>query len=645
MLAIGIAFGAWFLLQSPPTLPLGQRDWVVVGDLHNLTGDPRFDQSVDTALHISLEQSQYVNVLPELSVQQTLQRMERNPDKTAVNRAIGSEIALRDGARALILPTLAEVGGRVRVTAEVVDPNTQTTVYSVSADGTGAQSVLPSLDSVSKQLRGKLGEALAMVSKESQPLDKVATSNLDALRAYSLAVNAESIGKMQEAFDFYKQAISIDQNFALAHVGLGRALATTGRNEEAEKEIKIAEGLRSRLSTRDSLYVDAWLASFEQPREMLKKWKLLIQLYPDFFPASGAYAYFAWRDANDFQDAIQAARTSASPRNPHRATSQFLLGDLLLENEQYSDSIASFIEAEHAGVPLTDYLATAYAATRKFREADAALTRNKPFSGSLDDADLRINKIAFALDQGDLSRVKSVIDSAPQDSSRSQNQMAFVSMSLHSMLGPRDATLKELAQIAISGEPTAKAQYDRVQHEMNLLLGAYLSAKLGDEHLAQRFLGAGANKSDLDDFPVLHNMYGVAQAELLTSRGDAKQAVEYLRPLLSGKELYITHVALMDAYSSLSDRTSALAEAHWLATHRGRAYAEYNSHWTLKPLNILESNLAWLASAEFSIELNNEKEARQSLAFFLRIWPLKSQPTLIATRTRRLQAMLSSPKD
>src|SRR5690348_4017056 len=96
MLAIGIGFGVWFLLQSPPTLAFGQRDWVVVGDLHNLTGDPRFNQSLETALHISLEQSQYVNVLPELSVQQTLQRMERNPDKTAVTRAIGSEIALRD---------------------------------------------------------------------------------------------------------------------------------------------------------------------------------------------------------------------------------------------------------------------------------------------------------------------------------------------------------------------------------------------------------------------------------------------------------------------------------------------------------------------------------------------------------------------
>src|SRR6185437_10968374 len=280
MLAVGIGIAAWFLLQSPPTLAFGQRDWVVVGDLHNLTGDPRFNQSLETALHISLEQSQYVNVLPELSVQQTLQRMQRNPDKTPVNRAIGSEIALRDGARALILPTLAEVGGRVRVTAEVVDPNTQTTVYSVSADGNGAQSVLPSLDNVSKQLRGKLGEALAMVSKNSQPLEKVATSNLDALRAYSLGEHEYSQGKPKAAIPFFQQALKLDPSFALAHVVLGRTYFQIDEPQLALGEIKAAESLRNRLSDRDALYADAWQANFGPQRQALEKWKLLASMYP-----------------------------------------------------------------------------------------------------------------------------------------------------------------------------------------------------------------------------------------------------------------------------------------------------------------------------------------------------------------------------
>ena len=47
-----------------------------------------------------------------------------------------------------MLPTVAEVGGRVRVSVEVIDPRTQTTVYAESADGKGVDSALGSIDKV-----------------------------------------------------------------------------------------------------------------------------------------------------------------------------------------------------------------------------------------------------------------------------------------------------------------------------------------------------------------------------------------------------------------------------------------------------------------------------------------------------------------
>jgi hypothetical protein len=140
--------------------------------------------------------------------------------KTPVDRAVGSEVALRDGARALILPTVAEIGGKVRITAEVVDPQTQATVYSESADGSGAGSVLGSIDQINARLRERLGEALATVSKESQPLEKAATKNLDALRAFTLGRRAYSDGKFAESISLYRQALTIDSDFALARAFL-----------------------------------------------------------------------------------------------------------------------------------------------------------------------------------------------------------------------------------------------------------------------------------------------------------------------------------------------------------------------------------------------------------------------------------------
>ncbi|MFI4969000.1 MAG: putative peptide modification system cyclase, partial [Lysobacterales bacterium] len=257
-----LAIPAWYLLKPAPAIAFANRDWVVVGDLKNLTGDARFDESIDTAFRIGLEQSRYVNVMSDLKTRETVQLMQKDPDKTAIDRAIGSEIAIRDGARALILPTIAEIGGRVRVTAEVIDPNTQTTVYSESADGTGAASVLPSLDKVNQKLRVQLGEALATVSNESKPLDKAATGNLEALRAYSLGLHACSIGNCKEGISLLQQAVKLDPGFALAHVQLAGSYNDIGENTAAFKEISLAAALRDRLSSRDALYVDAWQALF-----------------------------------------------------------------------------------------------------------------------------------------------------------------------------------------------------------------------------------------------------------------------------------------------------------------------------------------------------------------------------------------------
>src|SRR4029079_2349582 len=124
-----------------------------------------------------------------------------------VDRAVGSEIALREGARALVLPTVAEIGGRVRMTAEVVDPHTQTSVYSDSVDADGEESMLPRMDELLRKMRGRLGESLASVSDASKPLAQITTGNLDALRALGKAEEEYGKGKINDAIVLLKEAL------------------------------------------------------------------------------------------------------------------------------------------------------------------------------------------------------------------------------------------------------------------------------------------------------------------------------------------------------------------------------------------------------------------------------------------------------
>lgn len=644
VLAIAVGVTAWFVLQSPPTLAFAARDWVVVGNLHNLTGDKLYDQSVDSALRISLEQSQYVNVLPELSVQQTLQRMALNPDKTEVNRAIGAQVALREGARALILPTVADVGGRMRVTAEVIDPNTQATVYSVSADGLGAQSVLPSLDSVSKQLRGKLGEALAMVSKQSQPLAQVATPDLNALKAYSLGERAYDKADLKSAEAYFNEALRIDPHFALARIDLARIFNGEDQPAKAYRQIRAAQADRSRLSARDALYADAWAASYVSPGRSLEKWKLLVSVYPDYYPGLNACAYFAWQYANRYEDAIQYLKQSLSSKNPHRAVSNYLLGALYLEAGRYKDAEQAFSASAREGARFQNaYYASTYAAQRKFRGAASLLAKGKVSgTGSFDIIDYATS-IAMAVDQGDWTEVKKLLAETQRQADtlgvRVAGRYTAMKLSLQALDGTtaaaRVAALKDY--LVAEEKILAKADpVDRQELRFQIALAAYLAARAGDVSLAGQAVAIAGPASDAD-MPILDNLLGIARAEIQRASGKPQDALATLKPLVNGSELYVTHVALMAAYADAHDQAAALTEARWLSSHRGRAYLEFNVQQMLTPFNVASSDLALLREAELSDALGDRTAAQTSLSDFLSAWPQTAKLTWLAPRLQALQ--------
>jgi putative peptide modification system cyclase len=643
MLLIGIGAGTWFLLQSPPTLAFGARDWVVVGNLHNLTDDKLYDQSVDSALRISLEQSQYVNVLPELSVQQTLQRMQLNPDNTDVNRAIGSQVALREGARAMILPTVADVGGRVRVTAEVIDPNTQATVYSVSADGIGAQSVLPSLDSVSKQLRGKLGEALAMVSKQSQPLAQVATPDLNALKAYSLGERAYDKGDLKDAETYFNEALRIDPHFALARMALARIDEAEGKLTKAFDEIRVAQSDHDRLSARDALYVDAWASTYLAPKHALEKWKLLASVYPDYYTGISAYAYFLWKYANRFNEAIPYLQQSTTHENPNRAASETMLGTLYIEQGRFNEALRMLEKAAKNGMQSQNVVySLAYAAQRKFSDAAHMVEHERPSDDSGQNISSSSVRITMAVDRGDLRLADNLLrlsikKSQAQKSSFTENY-EIMQFSVDALRGaPKGKQIAALSDYLSRAEEkyASVPLAGRAELKFKIVLVAYFAAHAGDVALAKKAIAAVGDESDIDT-PVLDNMLSITKAEIERASGRSKDAAATLISLVNGSELYITHVALMDAYADASDYTDALAEAHWLSSHRGRAYAEHNMNLMLMPFNVASSDLALLRAAEFSQVLGKKAGIRQSLAALKKAWPGVMQIPWITRRLRTI---------
>jgi hypothetical protein len=140
---------------------------------------------------------------------------------------------------------------------------------------------------------------------------------------------------------------------------------------------------------------------------------------------------------------------------------------------------------------------------------------------------------------------------------------------------------------------------------------------------------------------VPRQMLAVVEAEQARAGGKSDRAISILKPLVDGKELCIVHQSLLDAYVAGGHFEDALREANWIASHRGRAYAENNVQRMLTPLNVVQSDLALLTAAELAAKLNRNDETKKQLDAFRKAWPNADRIAFVAARTKTLDAALA----
>ncbi|MCY7354620.1 MAG: putative peptide modification system cyclase [Lysobacter sp.] len=647
LLVIGIGTGAWFVTRPQPAIAFNERDWVVVGDLRNLTGQPVLDESLEQAFRISLEQSRFVNVLSDLKVRDTLALMKRKPG-TLLDRAIASEVALRDGARAVILPTVAEIGGRVRVSAEVIDPHSQTTVYAESADGVGVGSTLASIDDVTGALRNKLGEAIKSIEQDSAPLPKVSTSNLDALKAYALGKQRYYSGETKKALAFFQRAIDLDPQFALAIMAAGQAHGVLGDLPSARRELNRASKLRSRLSGREVLLLDADIGRFGPVTQRLERWQQLIDMYPDSHQAHLSLAQDGMFYANRYASGLAHARAAAAPQFGGQSTANYLHGMILLGLERYADAIKMFEASRRLGFKGAGFsYAYAYAAQRDYAGAERALRTRLNTGAATAELEAKYSQMLFALDRGRwstmLSSARDGLESASQveplmAGAEWRNRVLTVEFLAGHEQKPRleSRLLREIATIQTNAVMTDDVYPS--YSEMLLLSAGDLGGRLDALPLVERALDAVQHSNDMVGYPILLQMQQVLLAERERLSGKPEAAVARLSKLVGSEEALVAmHSALSRAARASGNEAIELRELNWLTSHRGRAYAEHGANHLQTPLNIADTTLARLSAAELLTQLGRESDARKELAAFLGAWPVQDLPEGLRLRVRRLQ--------
>ena len=591
-LVAGIATGAWFLTRPQPAIAFGERDWVVVADLRNLTGDTLLDESLEQAFRLSLEQSRYVNVLSDLKARETLEKMQREAG-ASIDRESGSEIAIRDGARAVVLPTVAEIGGHLRVSAEVVDPRTQTTVYAVSADGRGIGSALASIDDVTDQLRARLGEAMENVQATSVPLPNVATPSLDALKAFAVARNvANTTRDRDQALGLYRRALQLDPEFALAHADMADLYSALGEMANASSERRKALAFPQRLSPQERARLELLQRQDDAPGLYFRKAQQYLALYPDDHRLIARLGTNQWHQLNDFHAMEASLRKAIQPQAGRVELHRYGLATALLGQERYAEALAMFRQSLESGFTgYSEMYARAYDALGQHEQADKAyLAGTNGRNGWQGEV-----AVVTWIDRGQWSRASAAADDWLRrthgvdvlESLRAR--AAIASLSVLSAKPDAGDRLRELSAAVDAGADAADAVYPPASTELRLFAGL-LAARLGDGQGVDAALRRTRDSAVPSDYPTVMQLQQVVLAEQERAAGKPLAAVARLRPLLAhDTALVAAHWAMANAERAAGNAAGAQAQTRWLATHRGRVFTESTTTEVLRFFNVAVS--------------------------------------------------------
>jgi len=533
------------------------------------------------------------------------------------------------------------------VSAEVIDPHSQTTVYAESADGVGVGSTLDSIDDVTAVLRSKLGEAIRSIERDSTPLPQVSTSNLDALKAYALGNERRATGDDKEALGYYQRAAELDPQFALAILAAGQMHAKFGDLPGQRREFDRADKLRSHLTAYEALLLDANLASFGPLAPRLQRWRQMIDMYPDSHVAHFALAQLGMFYANQYAEGLPHARAASVTQSSRRAIAQYLHAMIFLGLERYPEAIGMFQASRKSGFKGAGFFyAHAYAAQRDYASAERVLAARPQTGAATAELEIPQSRLLFALDQGRWAEAETAVEQGAEAAHKAEPLIAAPAwrnreLATALLVG---SVQPDILQARLVGEIDSirknAAQIDAIYpnySEIFLLSAGYIGARLGSQAVVRNALEATSASTDIAGFPVLMDMRQVLLAEQDRLSGKAGAAVERLDGLVKADSASVPmHAALLRAARANGDGRTALREARWLAAHRGRAYVEEGVGALQAPFNVYDTVLARLEAAELLAETGDVSESRKELTAFLAAWPHQVLPDDLRRRATLL---------
>jgi DNA-binding SARP family transcriptional activator/Tfp pilus assembly protein PilF len=363
-------------LVAEGAIAAGER--IVIADFGGPPTDPGLGEVITEALRTDLLMTEIVRVLDPTDVREVLRRMQV-PDDQPLTFDLAREVAIRDGAKAVLGGEIAQAGSGYVLTAALRSAESDRILAAFRETARGPEEVIPAIDRLSRQIRRRAGESLRSLDA-APPLARVTSASLGALRLYSEADRTFRRSNYPHAIALLEEALDLDPEFAMAW----RLLAVTLGNAhwDRARELRAATRayeLRDRLRPRERYLAAAVYHHHvaNDPGATVDAYRRVLDLNPDDYVALNNLG-LAYRGFGDFDAAAQLFEQAVSRSDPPAAIYLNLALTRLLQDRP--DLGRETIEALTDRYP--DNLSAAEASFWVlFRQGDdaAAMARVEPF--------------------------------------------------------------------------------------------------------------------------------------------------------------------------------------------------------------------------------------------------------------------------
>jgi eukaryotic-like serine/threonine-protein kinase len=275
----GLTAGAYFYAGRTPKLT--DRDTIVLADFKNTTRDPVFDETLRQGLEVQLQQSPFLSLISEERIQRTLRLMGRSANARLLPD-VAREICERTGSAAVLEGSIASVGSQYLLGLRAKSCRSGDVLEQEEVQTARKQDVLKALGQIASRFRSRVGESLATVQTHNAALADATTPSLEALKAYSMALNVVASNGDAAALPMLQRAVEIDPQFAMAHAWIGRVYGYLGEAERSARSASTAYRLKARASDHERFWITT---SFDtQVTEDLEKAQRTCEVWARTYP-------------------------------------------------------------------------------------------------------------------------------------------------------------------------------------------------------------------------------------------------------------------------------------------------------------------------------------------------------------------------